>query len=498
MPSLIAKNTFYLTLASVGQKFFSFIYFTLIARFVGVENTGLYVTALSFSSLFSILVDLGLTPVLIREGAKENKNASQLLGNILTVKILLALVAYGILNLVVYLMGYSSFLRHLIFISGIIMVLDAFSLSFYGVLRSFQNLRFEAVGVIVGQMTTVFFGIIVLWLKGPVILLLVSLGLGSLFNVIYSATVLVWRYRVWPRFIFTASLLKMIIRYALPFALAGIFVKVYSYIDVVLLSRLLGLKAVGWYSVPSKITFAFQFIPMAFSASLYPAMSTFFVHDKERLRSVFEKGMIYLAMLALPISFGLAALGKIFVIKVYGPAYLPSILPLYVLLTSLVFAFLDFPVGSLLNACHRQTVQTGAMGVTMFLNIILNLLLIPYWGVVGAAMAALIGNFTLVFIGYLWVPKIIHPPGAVFWWKLLKILVAAGLMGGLVYAIQSPLTSLLAPQGLIKTAIYLGILIIVGVGAYLLLLMAFRLMTKEEVGKMVELFKRTKTPEPEI
>ena len=67
------------------------------------------------------------------------------------------------------------------------------------------------------------------------------------------------------------------IAFALPFALAGIFTKVYSYIDTVLLSSFLGSKAVGYYSIPSKITFAFQFIPMAFSAALFPAMSKFFV-----------------------------------------------------------------------------------------------------------------------------------------------------------------------------------------------------------------------------
>ena len=490
MTSPITKNTFYLTSALVAQKFFSFIYFTLIARQMGVAAIGLYTIALSFSSLFSVLTDLGLTPVLIREGAKDNQKAGALLGNLLTLKIFLALFAYAFLNLVVYLLGYPVIQRELIWLSGLIMALDAFSLSFYGVLRSFQKLSFEAVGMVGGQIITIVAGLIVLKFNGSLIFLLLALALGSLFNVCWSGMNLIWRYQVWPRFLFNVSLLKTMARYALPFALAGIFVKVYSYIDVIILSRLLGPKEVGWYSVPSKITFAFQFIPMALAASLYPAMSQFFVQDRARLRAVFEKGLLYLAMLALPISFGLAVLGELLIVKLYGPAYLPSILPLKILLASLVFAFLDFPVGSLLNACHRQSAQTTVMGGTMTLNIILNLILIPNFGILGAAISALAGNFILFLAGFLWVPKIIPWPNIGFWWKMLKTLLAAAVMGGVIWLMRAPLAYLFAPQGFVLTTIYLGSLVLSGAAVYAVLLLAFGLISKEKVKEMVGMLKK--------
>lgn len=491
MTSLITKNTFHLTLALVAQKIFSFIYFTLIARQMGVAAIGLYTIALSFSSLFSVLTDLGLTPVLIREGAKDNKKAGVFLSNLLTIKVFLALVAYALLNLAVYLLGYGSVQRELIWITGLIMALDAFSLSFYGVLRSFQKLSFEAMGMVVGQIITVIVGLFVLKFNGSLTFLLLALALGSLFNVFWSGMILICRYRVWPRFLFNVSLLKTMARYALPFALAGIFVKIYSYIDVVILSRLLGPEAVGWYSVPSKITFAFQFIPMALVAALYPAMSQFFVQDRLRLRAVFEKGLLYLALLALPISFGLAVLGELLIVKLYGPVYLPSVLPLKILLASLVFAFLDFPVGSLLNACHRQSAQTAVMGGAMALNIILNLTLIPYFGILGAALSALVGNFVLFLAGFLLVPKIIPWPGVSFWWKMLKTLLAAALMGGVIWLMKAPLAHLLAPQGFVLTTVYLGSLILSGAAVYVVLLLAFGLINKEEMKEVIWLLKKS-------
>ncbi len=494
MSSKVAKNTLYLVSASVAQKAFSFIYFTLIARFIGVENVGLYVTALSYSSLFSILTDLGLTPVLIRETAKGGEHSSQeILGNVLTVKVCLSLVAYGILMLLGYFLGLPLQLRQLIFVSGLIMILDACSLTFYGVLRGHQNLRYEAMGVVGSQLTTIIFGSVVLWFHGPVILLLASLAAGSLFNIFWGFFVLSRRYKIIPKFIFNKKLLKMMIAFALPFALAGIFTKVYSYIDTVLLSSFLGPKAVGYYSIPSKITFAFQFIPMAFAAALYPAMSRFFVQDKLQLERLFEKGMIFLAMLALPLSFGIGAMADLIIIKIYGPAYLPSVLPLKILLTSLVFAFLGFPIGSLLNACHRQTVQTAVMGTVMAINIIMNIILIPKIGVVGAAIAALTGNFLLTFLGYLWVPKIIPAPGRAFWWRMLRIFVAAALMGLVVKVIQTPIQNIFGSVGFIKTAFNFALIIGGGMAVYAGLLFVFRVVDKTTVGDFIKILKKEDT-----
>ena len=491
MSSKVAQNTLYLVSASVAQKAFSFIYFTLIARFIGVENVGLYVTALSYSSLFSILTDLGLTPVLIRETAKGGEHSSQeILGNVLTAKVLLSLAAYAILMVLGFLLGLPLPLRQLIFISGIIMVLDACSLTFYGVLRGHQNLRYEAMGVVGSQLTTILFGSIVLWFRGPVILLLLSLAAGSLFNIFWGFFVLSRRYKIIPKFIFNKKLLKTMIAFALPFALAGIFTKVYSYIDTVLLSSFLGSKAVGYYSIPSKITFAFQFIPMAFAAALFPAMSKFFVQDKIQLERLFEKGMIFLAMLALPLSFGIGALAELVIMKIYGPAYLPSVLPLKILLTSLVFAFLGFPIGALLNACHRQTVQTAAMGAVMTINIIMNIILIPKIGVVGAAIAALTGNFLLPFLGYLWVPKIIPAPGKLFWWKMLRIFVAAALMGLVVKVIQAPIQNIFGSVGFIKTAINFVLIIGSGMAIYAGLLFIFKVIDKTTIKDFIRLLKK--------
>jgi O-antigen/teichoic acid export membrane protein len=84
---------------------------------------------------------------------------------------------------------------------------------------------------------------------------------------------------------------------------------------------------------------------------------------------------------------------------VFGSQYAPSIVPLRLLLGSLIFGFLALITGALLNATNNQKTQTSLITVVLVFNIILNLLLLPRFGIVGAAIAALCSNMLLCFAG---------------------------------------------------------------------------------------------------
>ena len=90
----IAKNTSYFTFALILQKVISFTYFTVLARNLGPEDLGRYYFAISFTTIFAIFIDLGLSNVLTREVAKDEKRTVDLLGNILALKIPLSIFSF--------------------------------------------------------------------------------------------------------------------------------------------------------------------------------------------------------------------------------------------------------------------------------------------------------------------------------------------------------------------------------------------------------------------
>jgi len=187
----------------------------------------------------------------------------------------------------------------------------------------------------------------------------------------------------------------------LPFALAGIIGRLYSYSDSLLMSKMLSAQELGWWSVPYKITFAFQFVPMALSASVYPVMSGLFLTQKEKIGDLFLKSWRYLFTIVFPLSFGLMALATPVIIKLYKPQFVPAIPVLRILLVSLIFGYLSFITGATLNASNRQKTQTSLLTFALVVNVLSNLILLPKIGIMGAAFAALLSNIILT-VGGLW------------------------------------------------------------------------------------------------
>lgn len=439
----VARNTATLLVASVLQKVIAFVYFAVIARLAGVEDTGRYFFALSWTLLFTTVTDLGLTPVLIRESAKDPSKTGRYLGQVLALKLPLMLLAGLIATGGGFLISDSGATRAMVALASAVIILDAFSLTFYGVLRGHHLLAYEGIGLIIGQTITLLIGGAVLFFKLPLPLLVVALMAGSLYNAVASWWIVRAKLGIRTRLGWDAPFIKELARTALPFALAGAFVKIYTNADAVLLTHFKGEAAAGLYAVPYKLTFAFQFVPMAFTAALYPAMSRYWATDRARLGETLEKGLRYLALLSAPIVAGIMALAPEIVGFVYGKEYLPAAPALLILIPTLLFVFLDFPIGSLLNATDRQATQTKLMGLATLISLALNIALIPAYGVSGVAVASLVSHAALFCAGLAAVGKFLAWPARAFALDSLKIGAAALGMGLAVY-FSKPYLPLLA------------------------------------------------------
>ncbi|MDP1709453.1 MAG: polysaccharide biosynthesis C-terminal domain-containing protein, partial [Candidatus Komeilibacteria bacterium] len=211
----------------------------------------------------------------------------------------------------------------------------------------------------------------------------------------------------------------------------------YSSMDMVMLSKMADDTAMGLYSVPYKVTFALQFVAVAFSAAVYPAFCSYFAHGREKLAPTFVKSMRYLMMLSLPISFGLIAIGDKIIGPVFGSQYQLSLPALYWLISSLTFVFLCFPIGAMLNACNRQSRNTLHLGLVALANIILNLIFIPLWSFVGAAAASFLSYGLLFFLGLIVVGQITVYDKKYLLLSFAKVLVSAAVMAAAVFFLKS-------------------------------------------------------------
>lgn len=396
----IGKNAAWLMAATTINKLIAFLTFYAVARLTGPTITGTFFFSISVTSIFVILADLGMTPVVIRAISGNRDDGSRLLSAALRLKALLIPVAIvASLAYAVFTPRSSATIVATVAVACFVLSADSIHLVLYGALRGKRNLKPEALGMLVGQIFTASGSLGAVFLGFGSIGLAFALFLGSAWNVL-------WALRQMRIFSIPIAMpttrvdYRRLILESVPFGIAGISVKLYSYVDSLFLHAFHGPIAVGMYAVAYKLTYALQFLPITFTAALYPALAELWSrHEREKLHATFLGSMRLLAAIGFPATAGLSALADPLLPLVAGEAYRAAIPTFRILPWVLLPIFMDFPVGALLNATHRAHLKTVAMVATMFLNIALNMFLVPIYGSVGAAWAGVTTFWMLLCIG---------------------------------------------------------------------------------------------------
>jgi O-antigen/teichoic acid export membrane protein len=463
----VSQNTIYYLTGSIAQKVLVFFYFIFLARYLGPDLIGRYTFAISFVSIFAVLMDFGLNQLLIRQTAKDKDTARNYLGSILGIKLILSFFNFLIIIGLIKLLAYPTITQYLIYLIATALILDNFTNTIYSALRGYRNLKYEGIGLALYQFVVLVIGLIFIFLKLSLPYMGIPLAIGSFFNLIFSTWVFyrLVQTKLLPRFDFPNFL--FLLKSAMPFFLVGVFGTIYSYIDVILLSKLGGDRYVGFYSTGGKIPAGLRILPIAFSAALYPAASFYFKEQKENLRRLIERVFFYLIFLTLPIAFGLWGLADIAIKILYGNQFLEAISVLRVLSWSIIFVFFDYIFVVILNACDKERINMINRALAMILIIVLNLICIPSFKHLGSAIAFTLSFAFLSFLGGRATWREVKFVRRDFLKKFLKTLLASLLMVVVVL--------------LLKSRIHFVFVILIGALVYLLATILLRLIRKDEI-----------------
>lgn len=455
----VAKNTTYFTLALVVQKILSFIYFYFLSSNILPDTLGKYVFALSYASIFSIFIDLGITPILIRESSKNPQKTNTYLKNIIAVKIPLAIIVLTCLVLFINATDKPLVTKQLVYLAGIIMALDAFTVSFWGIFRSYQNLLYESVATIVVQIIIFGVGIAALFFTKNIIFIILALVVASIFNFLFSVFLLKFKLSFSLKPEWDSTIIKHFLKILPAFALGGIFIKVYNASDSVMLGFFSTDRAVGLYSVPAKtITALSQVIPFALASALFPVFSKNYIESKEKLKKNFLTSVEYLILASFPIAFGLMVMIP-YIVKNIWPKYIDISTTFIIMAIAIPFVFLSFSTGYLLNATDRQKYNTINRAIMSILTIVVNFFLIPFYSYLGAGVTFLFVNILVFILDFYWVSKVLPFKASDFLPILTKTSLACIIMMGVAYTLIQYLHFILVI--LICIIVYFGILLLV-------------------------------------
>lgn len=475
----VTKNSFFSLSSSAAQKLLTLAYFIIVARAFGPEEQGRYSAALAFATLFSVLIDMGLASALTREAARDVARAKDFLGQMFLARIAFGVVVYGLIVGSAFALGYSAELVSMIMIAGIASVIDVITTSCWFLLRGFRNLIYESIGSIAAVVGMVVTGIIATAMGYPVIALVYAVLFGSCVNLCVALYTVFARAQIPLVIVPNWKTLRFLAIISIPFAGAAIFSRIYTFADVTLLAKIAGEQAVGWYAAGNKLFLALNIIPASLSASLYPALSSYYTSAPQKLEHLVSKALFFLLLISAPLGFGISVLAPSIVMLFYGPDYFPTIPVLQLLGVSLIFSFLSYPFGALLAAINRQKTGAIVMGIVALINIIVNVIFIPRYGAFGSALASSAAMIALVCLSAWFVRKIVSHSFVTLFLRAAKILLSASLMALVLWLLEF-------------RGAPLGVLIFVGVCVYGACILMIKTLSAQEFKEIrAAVFKRT-------
>ncbi len=421
----IFKNTFWLSFSEVIVRLLKLSLIIYVARILGATEYGKFTFAFAFISLFAIFSDLGISPIVARDIAKDKEKEKEF-SSVLSLKILLAIGGMVAVFVGSFFITSDPLIRKLIWVLGIYASSASFSSIIYAFLQARQRMEYQAWIVVFQTFLVTGAGFFVLF-NFPSVR---NLGLAYLFASLASLILLLFIFNfkfVRLKLSFNKTVWKNLIKVSWPLALAGMFATVYNSIDSVMMGYWGQITETGWYNASYKII-GITLIPMGLIGQVfYPALSRFSKKSKESFQNIWNKQMEMMIILAVPIMVGGIALAPKIIKLIYSESFLPATLSLKILLIMTAILFLSNPIQQAIVVFNQQKklfwiTMTGAI-----INIFLNFLLIPKYSLNGAAIATLITYAIVFFLLIKLVVKFnpIHPINLKFFSALTVAIIAS-------------------------------------------------------------------------
>jgi O-antigen/teichoic acid export membrane protein len=388
----IISNTSWLFADRLFRMLFSLIVGVWMARYLGPENFGILNYVISFTSLFFSIATLGLDSVIVHKLIKDPESEKTTLGTIFTFQFLGGLIAYTILYFSVHLINANQQLViSMTLIYGFVLLLKSFEVFKYWFESKLQS------KLSVWAENVVYFAFIIV----KIIFLISGVSLITLTYIVLIEAILtafslfliyVNKYGSIKLWNFSINHGIFFLKDSWPFIISGIAVVVYTRIDSVMLGQMLGNKSVGIYSVALRISEIWYFIPMTIVASAFPSIIASKLTSEEVYINNFKKLFRVLFLIAFFIAVCTTLFAKITIALLYGDKYIESASLLIIQTWSGIFVFLGVAGGRWFLAENLQGLLIYRTILGAITNIGLNIVLIPKYGIHGAAFATLISQ----------------------------------------------------------------------------------------------------------
>ena len=409
---------------STLTTFLLFLLFIIAGRFLGPEDFGRFSFALALALIFEPLLDPGLYHFLIKEIARKKDWVEQYLSHTLSWKLIAAPATFCLVVVSANLLHDYPATLHAAYLMAVGAILKSVKDGFRSTLLSHEYFGLDAISLLCERISLLILGTWVLF-RGYGLM-----GLCWVFVLVRFFDLLIMMAIV-RRNVCKVSLkldpifLKTMLISALPIGAYYITLNIYNYIDTVMLSVLRTDQEVGWYNASYKLYEGLMIVPVIVGTVFIPRLSQAYYKNQASLNPLITRGLKYIGFVSLLVAGNGYFLTHMLISFIYGIEYVQATRSLSVLLLGVIFAFtLNFLQAVLISVDKQVLLLRVAIG-GLLCNVALNLILIPQYGYVGAALATVMVEAVLAIFFIFYVKHFVL---AFHWWEVFgKSIMAWGI-----------------------------------------------------------------------
>ena len=399
-------NTSWIFLQKAAALLVSFFVGVYIARYLGPKDYGLLNYAISFVGIFSAVSTLGSDEILRRELVKGTEKKEALISTCFWIKLVGSILTILCLIFVSMFVVSGALVRLLIFIYAftfLFQALNIFDIFFQSQVQSKRSAYVFIAATFASALLKIFgiamhAGVVYFVAVYLCESIFIAMGLWFSYSLFYSSL----NFGKFDR-----RIAREILMSSWPLMLSGIAITTYMRIDQVIIGNMLGVTSVGVYAIAAKLSEVWYILPAVICSSLFPAL----VHIRTKDPALYAKRLmkLYFMMfwLAVLIAFPISLFARPIILMLFGTAYLGATHVLQIYVWAGVAVFVGSALAQYLTIENFTKIYFVTTLIGGILNISLNVLLIPRFGIVGSAWATVI-SYSSVIVSIVFFQKTIQ------------------------------------------------------------------------------------------
>jgi O-antigen/teichoic acid export membrane protein len=368
------------------------------ARTLSVEGFGKVSFAQSILVYFTMITLFGFQTLGTKEVSKDSKGHESLVGYVTSIRFAVALISFIVIIIIAITIDKGLVFKNILIIYGITLFPIAFNIDWF--FSGTQEMQYNGIYNILKGLIPFILLIIFLKNESHIYLIPIFTLVGLVVAVFYQFYIYRIKKKLRFKFNMDKNKYKSYIIASTPFLISGLLSMINCNIDSIIIGLTRSEYELGIYSSAYKIIFFLINIIAVIFTPFFPLLISLY-HDKshESLKSLVNNISKIIMMLALPITVGGIILSKDIIVLLFGEKYMEAYGPFIILLIYIFILFMRETYGYSLNAWNMEKKYLKIVSISAAVNLILNILLIPTWGVLAAALTTVISeiiNFAMM------------------------------------------------------------------------------------------------------